>query len=100
MIPGATSKMTETTVPFTATIVAKSDILVVTSAGTITNILPQFGGGQFSGQLILVPTIAGVILGVGTGPGSILVGITCAVNRPVWLVYVKSLGKWLINSGV
>jgi hypothetical protein len=97
MIPGATSKMTETTVPFTATIVAKSDILIVTGAGTIATILPQFGGGQFSGQLILVPTIAGVILGT---TGNILVGITCVINRPVWLVYVKSLGKWLINSGV
>jgi hypothetical protein len=96
MIPGSTTKLSETTALFNAVLDVKSDILLVNGAGTITTLRPYFGGGQ-SGQLILVPVTAGVILGT---TGNILVGITCAINRPVWLVYCKSLGKWLINSGV
>lgn len=96
MIPGTTTKLSESTVAFNATIEAKSDIVNVIGAGTIATIRPSFGGGQ-SGQIILIPQTAALILGT---TGNILVGITTAVNRPVWLVYSKSLGKWLINSGV
>ena len=97
MIPGTTTKLTESKVVAADTIDAKTDIVVVSAgAATINTIRPNFGGGQFSGLLILIPQTA-VILGT---TGNILVGITCAVNRPVWLVYVKSAGRWLINSGV
>lgn len=100
MIPGSTTKLSESSIPFAATIYPKTDIVLVTGAGTINNIIPAFGGGQFSGLLILVPLTSGLILGVAGGPGGILVGITCAQNRPVFLVYSKAAGKWLINSGV
>lgn len=95
MIPGTASKLSETTVAAANTIAAKSDIVVVTGAGTINTISPNFGGG-FGGFCVLVPT-TGVTLGTA---GNILVGITAAANRSVFLVYVKSLGKWIINSGV
>jgi hypothetical protein len=97
MIPGSTTKLTEATAVVAAgAIDAKTDIITVAGVGPLSTIRPNFGGGQFSGMLILIPTGALVI----NTSGNILVGITCAANRPVWLVYVKSLGKWLINSGV
>jgi hypothetical protein len=95
MIPGTASKLSESTVASAATINAKTDIVVVTGTTAINTITPNFGGG-FGGFLVLVP-ISGVTLGTS---GNILVGIAAAANRSVFLVYVKSLGKWVINSGV
>jgi hypothetical protein len=96
MIPGTTSKMSESTVASAATIDAKSDIVKVTGSTTINTINPKFGGG-FSGICVLIPTDGAVTLGTS---GNILVGIAMAQNRSVWLVYVRSLAKWVINSGV
>jgi uncharacterized membrane protein len=96
MIPGTTTKLTETTVASAATIDAKSDVVLVTGTTQINTINPNFGGG-FGGFLILVPTAGSVILGTS---GNILVGITAVINRGVHLNYVKSLAKWVINSGV
>jgi orotidine-5'-phosphate decarboxylase len=95
MIPGITSKLSETTVASATTITAKSDIVIVTGATTIQTINPNFGGG-FSGFLVLIPT-TGLTLGT---TGNILVGIAAAVNRAVYLTYSRSLAKWVINSGV
>jgi len=95
MIPGSTSKLSESTVASAASISAKTDIVIVTGATQVNTIIPNFGGG-FGGFLVLVPT-TGLVLGTS---GNILVGITAAVNRAVFLVYVRSLGKWVINSGV
>lgn len=96
MIPGTTSKASETTVASAATIDAKSDIVKVTGSTTIQTINPNFGGG-FGGFLVLIPTDGAVTLGTS---GNILVGIAMAQNRAVFLMYVKSLAKWVINSGV
>lgn len=97
MIPGTTSKCSESTLASAATISPKTDIVKVTGTTAINTIVPNFGGG-FSGLLILIPdNAAGVTLGT---TGNILVGIAAAQNRAVFLVYVKSLGKWIINSGV
>ena len=97
MFPGTTSKLSESTVASATVIDAKSDIVLVTGTTAIATINPNFGGG-FSGFLVLVPTnAAGVTLGTG---GNILVGIAAAFNRAVFMVYVRSLGKWVINSGV
>lgn len=97
MIPGTTSKLSESTVASAATISAKTDIVLVTGTTAISTILPNFGGG-FGGLLILIPTnAAGVTLGTS---GNILVGIAAAQNRSVFMVFVKSLGKWVLNSGV
>jgi len=96
MIPGTTSKCSESTVASAASITAKTDIVKVTGSTQINTIIPNFGGG-FSGLCILVPTDGAITLGTS---GNILVGIAAAQNRSVWLVYVRSLGKWIINSGV
>lgn len=96
MIPGRTTKLTESTVASASTINANTDIVLTTGAVTINTIIPNFGGGVASGLLILIPTTA---LTLGT-TGNILVGIAAAVNRAVFLTYVKSLNKWVINSGV
>lgn len=97
MIPGTTSKLSETTVASATSITAKSDIVLVTGTTAIATIVPSFGGG-FSGFLVLIPTnAAGVTLNTA---GNILVGIAAVQNRAVFMTFVKSLGKWVINSGV
>lgn len=95
MIPGSVSKLTEKTVASAATIVADADILKVTGTTQVNNITPKLTFSQF---LVLVPVTAGGVT-LGTS-GNILVGIAAAVNRAVFLVYVRSLNKWVINSGV
>ena len=96
MIPGTVSKMTEATVASAASITAKADVVKVTGSTQINTIVPGLGTmqGQF---LVLVPVDGAVTLGT---TGNILVGIAAAQNRAVFLVFVKSLGKWVINSGV
>lgn len=96
MIPGTTSKLSESTLASAASISPKTDIVLVTGAVQINTIVPAFGGG-FSGFLVLVPVSGAVTLGTS---GNINVGIAAAQNRAVFLVFVRSLGKWIINSGV
>ena len=97
MIPGTVSKMSESTVASAATIEANTDIVLVTGTTAINTINP--GLGNFPSQfLVLIPTnAAGVTLGTS---GNINVGIAAAQNRAVFMVFVRSLGKWFINSGV
>lgn len=95
MIPGSISKLSEATVASAATITAKADIVYVTGAVQVNTINPGLGTAQ-SQLLILIPT-TGLTLGTS---GNILVGIAAAVNRAVFLVWSKSLQKWVINSGV
>lgn len=96
MIPGTTSKVTESKVASASTINAKTDVILVSGATQINTITPNFGGG-FGGFVVLIPTDGAVTLGTS---GNILVGIAMAQNRAVWLVYSRSLGKWVIESGV
>ena len=97
MIPGTTTKLTESKVASAATIDAKTDILLVTGATAVNTINPNFGGGISSGLTILIPVDGSLTL---TSSGNILVGIVAAQNRAVGLTYVKSLNKWVISSGV
>lgn len=95
MIPGTTSKLSESTVASAATITAKTDIVKVSGTVAVNTILPNFGGG-FGGILFLIPTDpAGVTLGT---TGNILVGGAQVQNRAVTLIFVRSLGKWIIGS--
>lgn len=96
MIPGMTSKLSESTLASAATISPKTDVVLVTGSTAINNIVPSFGGG-FGGFVILIPTAGAVTLGTS---GNILVGLAMAQNRAVMLVFVRSLGKWIIESGV
>jgi len=93
MIPGSTSKTSESTVASAGTIYAKSDVVKVTGTTQVNTIVPNFGGG-FGGFLILVATDGAVTLGTS---GNILVGISATQNRAVFMVYVRSLGKWVIG---
>jgi len=95
MIPGSTSKASESTVASAATIRAKSDILKVTGTTQVDTIIPAFEG--FGGFLVLIPVDGSVVLSTA---GNILIGITAVINRAVFMMYVKSTGKWYINSGV
>jgi|SRR6187431_860920 len=97
MFPGTTSKLSESTLASAATINVKTDIVLLTGTTAVNNIIPNFGGG-FSGFCILIPTnAAGITFGTS---GNILVGLAAVQNRALMLVYVKSLGKWVIESGV
>jgi hypothetical protein len=96
MIPGSVSKLSEATVASAATIFAKADIVYVAGGTQVNNITPGLGTAV-SQLLILVPLAATLVLGTS---GNIAVGITAVINRPVFMVWSKSLQKWLINSGV
>jgi hypothetical protein len=96
MIPGITSKLSESTVASASTITAKSDIVKVTGSTPVNTIIPNFGGG-FSGFLVLIPTDGALTIGTS---GNILAGLAAVQNRAVFMVFVRSLGKWVINSGV
>lgn len=96
MIPGTTSKASESVVASGTSIVAKTDIIRVTGNTQVETIQPNFGGG-FSGFLVFIPVDGAVVLGTS---GNILVGITAAQNRAVFMMFSKATGKWYINSGV
>jgi len=96
MIPGSVSKLTESTQPSGATIYPKTDIVKLTGSTTVQTIIPALGSAQ-SQFLILVPVDGAVTLGTS---GNISVGIAMALNRAVFMVYVRTLAKWIINSGV
>lgn len=93
MYSGRVSKMSEVTVASAASIEAKADIVRITGTTTINTIQQR----EWSGPCILIPTDGAVTLGTS---GNILVGIIMAQNRAVQLTFVKSLGKWVIESGV
>ena len=96
MIPGSISKLTESTVASAGTITAKTDVVKVTGSTTINTINPGLATAQ-SQLLILIPTDGAITLGTS---GNIAVGIAAAQSRAVFLVYVRTLAKWIINSGV
>jgi uncharacterized protein YpmB len=96
MIPGSVSKLTEATMASASAITAKTDIVNLTGTTAVQQIVPGLGAAQ-SQFLVLVPKDGSVVLGTS---GNIAVGITALQNRAVFLVYVRTLGKWVINSGV
>lgn len=95
MIPGLQSKLSESIVASAATIMAKSDVIMVTGSTQINTILSPLMGSNM--MLIFIPVDGSVVLGTS---GNILVGITAVINRAVWMVWNKRVGKWYINSGV
>jgi hypothetical protein len=96
MIPGWVSKLTEATLASSASISPKTDVVTVTGTTQINTIIPALGTSQ-SQFLILIPKDGSIILGTS---GNIAVGGTFVVNRAVFMAFVRSLGKWVINSGV
>jgi hypothetical protein len=96
MIPGTVSRLTESTIASADKITVKTDVVKVTGSTAVNTILPGLGTAQ-SQFLILIPVTGALTLGTS---GNILVGLAAAVNRAVYLTYIRSLGKWVINSGV
>jgi hypothetical protein len=94
MIPGVTSKVSESTVASASTISAKTDVVKLTGTVQVDTIVPNFGGG-FGGILVLIPISGSVILSTA---GNILLGATITINRATILIYSKITGKWHINS--
>ncbi len=92
MIPGTTTKLSESTVASTTHIDVKSDLVFITGSTAIDEITPHFGGG-FSGIVILVPTDGTVGL-LATTTGNIALAGTMAQNRCCVLVYSKTNGAW------
>jgi hypothetical protein len=90
MIPGTTSKLSESTVASATSITAKTDVVLLTGTTTIETILPNFGGG-FGGFLVLVPIAGSITFGI---TGNIAIATTMTISRAVLMVYVKSTGKW------
>lgn len=98
MIPGRVARLSEETQASAASIgPVKSDIVKVTGTTQIDTILPAFGGYTYGQEIKLIPVDGSVVLSTA---GNILVGITAAQNRAVFMVWVVSLQKWVINSGV
>ena len=90
MIPGITSKLSETVVASTTSITQKSDLINLTGSTAIATINPNFGGG-FSGICVLVPKDG--TLGLVT-TGNIAIAVTMPQNRATVLVYSKKYGVW------
>jgi hypothetical protein len=95
MIPGITTKLSESVVASATTIRADADVVRVTGTTTIQTILPNNGG--YPAFVVLIPVDGTVTLGTS---GNISVGIAAAQNRAVFLVFSLVTGKWHINSGV
>ena len=93
MIPGTTTKLSESVVASAASVDAKSDILKVTGTTQINTIIPYVG--SFSTIIWLVPVDGAITLGTS---GNILIGGTAAQNKATVMVFVRTLGKWVINT--
>jgi hypothetical protein len=96
MIPGSTTKLSESTLASAATIYPKTDLIRVTGSTQIDNIVPAFGGG-FSGILLLLPVDGALTVsttGNVVGGGS----ISALQNKVTMLVYSKSQSKWYTHA--
>lgn len=96
MIPGTTTKLSESTVASATSIDAKSDLLRVTGTTDIATIVPHFGGG-FSGILFLVPVDGAVnLLTTGNIVGAATV--SALQNKVTVLVYSKLDNAWYSHA--
>ncbi len=95
MIPGLQSKVSVSSVASATTITVKTDVVKVTGSTQVETILSPLMGSDM--MVVLIPVDGSVVLGTS---GNILVGITAVINRAVWLVWDRTVGKWYINSGV
>ena len=90
MIPGITSKLSESSIASTTTITVKTDLVRISGNTAIATINDQFGGG-FSGVLFIVPTTASIAT---TTAGNIAGVVTMVSNQVTVFVYSKGTGKW------
>jgi len=93
MIPGRTTKLTESFLASADVINPKTDLVVLGGTATITNIIPNFGGG-FSGILYLGST-SGVT--IGTGGNITTTGTTIPAGGFKTFIWSKALQTWLLH---
>lgn len=97
MIPGITSKISESIVVLSSTIYPKSDMVHITDTSTTTvavTIVPPYEG--FSGVMFLVNRSGNAI--TATTAGNVIAAISLANNQMITLVYSKLAGKWIPGS--
>jgi hypothetical protein len=88
MIPGITSKISESTLVAAATIIPKTDMVRVTGTTAIATIVPPYAG--FSGILLLSPDAAFTTVTTG----NISLASTAVANKLLIMAYSKVNNKW------
>ena len=90
MIPGLTSKISESELVAAATISPKTDLVFITGTTAIKTIVPPYAG--FSGILFLVSKDAAGIATLTTGNIQLVVSLTTSVATA--FIYSKKNDKW------
>lgn len=89
MIPGFTTKLTESTVVAATSISPKTDLVRITGTTAIETIVPSFGGG-FSGILFISPAAAFTTVTTG----NIALASVAVAEKLLVMVYSRASGKW------
>jgi hypothetical protein len=90
MIPGLTTRLSESSLVAATTIKPKSDLVFVSGTTALATINPPFEA--FSGILFLVATDPAGVATVTTGNIALVVSLT--VNKVTAFVYSKINAKW------
>jgi hypothetical protein len=93
MIPGLTSKVSESLVACSTTISPKTDVIHInttTATTVIATIMPPYGG--FSGILVVINRSGGNVTTVTTG--NIATAVTIGENVATVLIYSKIQNLW------
>jgi hypothetical protein len=90
MIPGLTTRLSESSLVTATTITPKSDLVFVSGTTNVATIIPPFEG--FSGLLFLVATDAAGFATVTTG--NIALAVSLTTNKVTAFVYSKKNAMW------
>ena len=90
MIPGLTTRISESQLVAATTITPKSDLVFISGTTAIGTIKPPFEG--FSGMLLLVATDPAGVATVTTGNIALVVSLT--TNKVTAFVYSKKNALW------
>ena len=90
MIPGTTSKISESVIASAATIYPKTDLIRVSGTTSVSTIVPPYSG--FSGILLVVATDAAGFATLTTG--NIALAVSLTTSKVVAFVYSKLAGAW------
>jgi hypothetical protein len=98
MIPGTTTRLSESKVASAATIHARTDVLLLTGNTSIANIIPHFGGTDVAGMVILVAFDSAIHIGMGP-PNNILGNYDLPIHKCVTLIYSRGMSnQWVIMA--
>lgn len=97
MIPGITTKISESVVSLATTINPETDLIRITSTASTTvmsTVIPHYSGQ--SGVMVVVNSSGADITTVTTG--NILTATTIGVSVAVLFVYSKQTSKWIVGA--